>query len=123
MQKLSAKQERFCREYLVDLNATQAAIRAGYSPKTARSQGQRLLTNVDVQEFVQAAKTERADKVARTAQDVLNDIIAVTTQAHEEGDLKTALKGLELQGKHLGMFTDKLQTEHSGGISITWEKE
>lgn len=123
MQKLSAKQEQFCREYLVDLNATQAAIRAGYSPKTARSQGQRLLTNVDVQEFVQAAKTERADKVARTAQDVLNDIIAVTTQAHEEGDLKTALKGLELQGKHLGMFTDKLQTEHSGGISITWEKE
>jgi phage terminase small subunit len=114
MQKLSAKQEQFCREYLVDLNATQAAIRAGYSPKTARSQGQRLLTNVDVQEFVQAAKTERADKVARTAQDVLNDIIAVTSQARDEGDLKTALKGLELQGKHLGMFTDKIQQEVSG---------
>ena len=123
MQKLSPKQERFAREYLLDLNATQAAIRAGYSPKTARSQGQRLLTNVDVQEFVRAAKTERADKVSVTAADVLKGVIEVTLLAREEGDLKTALKGLELQGKHLGMFTDKLQTEHSGGISITWEKE
>lgn len=123
MQKLSAKQEQFCREYLVDLNATQAAIRAGYSPKTAQEQASRLLSNVIVVERVAVLKQERANKVARTAQDVLNDIIAVTTQAHEEGDLKTALKGLELQGKHLGMFTDKLQTEHSGGISITWEKE
>lgn len=123
MQKLSAKQEQFCREYLLDLNATQAAIRAGYSPKTAQEQASRLLSNVIVVERVAVLKQERANKVARTAQDVLNDIIAVTTQAHEEGDLKTALKGLELQGKHLGMFTDKLQTEHSGGISITWEKE
>ena len=123
MQKLSPKQERFAREYLVDLNATQAAIRAGYSPKTAYSMGQRLLKNVEVQAFIQSAKQERAEKLARSAQDVLNDIISVTAQARDEGDLKTALKGLELQGKHLGMFTDKLQTEHSGGINITWEKE
>jgi phage terminase small subunit len=114
MQKLSAKQEQFCREYLVDLNATQAAIRAGYSPKTARSQGQRLLTNVDVQEFVQAAKTERADKVSVTAADVLKGVIEVTMLAREEGDLKTALKGYELQGKHIGMWTEKVQQEVSG---------
>lgn len=123
MQKLSAKQEQFCREYLVDLNATQAAIRAGYSPKTAQEQASRLLSNVMVASRVAELKAQRADKLARTAQDVLNDIIAVTAQARDEGDLKTALKGLELQGKHLGMFTDKLQTEHSGGISITWETE
>jgi phage terminase small subunit len=42
------KQERFVEEFLIDLNATQAAIRAGYSEKTAKSQGQRLLTNVDI---------------------------------------------------------------------------
>jgi phage terminase small subunit len=114
MQKLSAKQEQFCREYLVDLNATQAAIRAGYSPKTAYSMGQRLLKNVEVQAFIQRAKQERAEKLSRTAQDVLNDIIAVTAQARDEGDLKTALKGLELQGKHLGMFTDRVQQEVSG---------
>lgn len=123
MQKLSPKQERFAREYLLDLNATQAAIRAGYSPKTAQEQASRLLSNVMVAARVAELKAKRAEKVDRTAHDVLNDIIAVTAQARDEGDLKTALKGLELQGKHLGMFTDKLQTEHSGGISITWEKE
>ena len=123
MQKLPAKQEQFCREYLVDLNATQAAIRAGYSPKTAQEQASRLLSNVMVAARLAELKQERAEKVARTAQDVLNDIISVTLQARDEGDLKTALKGLELQGKHLGMFTDKVQTEHSGGISITWESE
>lgn len=123
MQKLSPKQERFAREYLLDLNATQAAIRAGYSPKTAQEQASRLLSNVMVAARVAELKAKRAEKADRTAQDVLNDIIAVTAQARDEGDLKTALKGLELQGKHLGMFTDKIQTEHSGGISITWEKE
>ena len=123
MPKLTPKQEQFCREYLIDLNATQAAIRAGYSEKTANAQAGRLLVNVSVAERIAELKQERVEKVARTAQDVLNDIISVTAQARDEGDLKTALKGLELQGKHLGMFTDKLQTEHSGGINITWEKE
>jgi len=51
---LTNKQAAFVREYLVDFNATQAAIRAGYSPKTARSQGARLLTNVDVNAAIQA---------------------------------------------------------------------
>ncbi len=114
MQKLSAKQEQFCREYLVDLNATQAAIRAGYSAKTANAIGNENLLKPCIAERIAMLKQERANKVARTAQDVLNDIIAVTTQAHEEGDLKTALKGLELQGKHLGMFTDRIQQEVSG---------
>lgn len=123
MQKLSAKQEQFCREYLVDLNATQAAIRAGYSAKTANRIASENLSKPDIMERVAELKQERIEKVARTAQDVLNDIIAVTVQAREEGDLKTALKGLELQGKHFSMFTDKVQNEHSGGISITWESE
>lgn len=52
MRKLNDKQKRFAREYVIDLNATRAAIRAGYSEKTAKSQGQRLLTNVDVSEFI-----------------------------------------------------------------------
>lgn len=49
---LNPKQKRFCDEYLVDMNATQAAIRSGYSKHTAKSQGQRLLTKVDVQDFI-----------------------------------------------------------------------
>lgn len=48
MSKLNAKQEQFCREYVVDLNAAQAAIRAGYSEKTARTIGSKLLTNIDI---------------------------------------------------------------------------
>lgn len=114
MQKLSAKQEQFCREYLVDLNATQAAIRAGYSPKTAYSMGQRLLKNVEVQAFIQSAKQERAEKLARTAQDALNDLFLYTREAHENGDLRTAMKGIELQLKHFGELTDKVKSEVSG---------
>lgn len=59
----TAKKALFVQEYLVDLNATQAAIRAGYSEKTARSQGQRLLTNVDIVTAIAKAKKERADRL------------------------------------------------------------
>jgi phage terminase small subunit len=114
MQKLSAKQEQFCREYLVDLNATQAAIRAGYSPKTAQEQASRLLSNVMVAARISELKQERIEKVARTAQDALNDLFAYTREAHDLGDLKTAMKGLELQLKHFGELTDKVKSEVSG---------
>lgn len=53
MAKLTPKQKRFCEEYLIDLNATQGAIRAGYSQKTAYSTGQRMLKNVEVQNYIQ----------------------------------------------------------------------
>lgn len=56
---LNEKQLRFCQEYVIDLNATQAAIRAGYSKKTAYSQGQRLLKHDEVQERIQEIKEER----------------------------------------------------------------
>ena len=114
MAKLSPKQEQFCQEFLVDLNGAAAARRAGYSEKTAHEQASQLLAKLNIAERIAQLKQERVEKVARTAQDVLNDIIAVTAQARDEGDLKTALKGLELQGKHLGMFTEKIQQEVSG---------
>ena len=50
--KLTAKQQRFCDEYLIDLNATQAAIRAGYSKKTAKQIGQQNLTKLDLKEYI-----------------------------------------------------------------------
>ena len=110
--KLTAKQQAFVAEFLVDLNATQAAIRAGYSVKTANEQGARLLTNVSVAAAIAEAQAERAKKTQRTALDVLKDIQAVSKEAWRDGDLKTALKGFELEGKHLGMFTEK--HEHTG---------
>ena len=112
--KLTPKQERFVEEYLVDLNATKAAERAGYSARTANEQGARLLANVSVQEAIQAAKAKRAKKIAVSAEDVLRGVIEVTMLAREEGDLKTALKGYELQGKLIGMWRDKVEQEISG---------
>lgn len=59
---MTRKQDRFVKEYLIDLNATQAAIRAGYSPKTANEQGARLLANVSVQEAIAKAMAERSKR-------------------------------------------------------------
>ncbi|RJT41996.1 terminase small subunit [Mesorhizobium waimense] len=59
---MTPKQEQFVREYLIDLNATQAAIRAGYSAKTAHAQGPRLLENVEVAAAINAAKVERSEE-------------------------------------------------------------
>ena len=74
---LNAKQERFCQEFLVDLNATQAAIRAGYSEKTAKSQGSRLLTKADVSARVGELKAERAKRTEITADRVLRELARV----------------------------------------------
>lgn len=71
---MTPKQEAFVREYLVDLNATQAAIRAGYSERTANEQGSRLLTNVSVRSAIEAAQKERGERVKATADDVLREI-------------------------------------------------
>ncbi|MNC39968.1 Terminase small subunit [compost metagenome] len=68
---LTAKQQLFVKEYLIDLNATQAAIRAGYSAKTAEQQASRLLSNVKVQEAIQKAMSKRAEKVEIKAERVL----------------------------------------------------
>ena len=114
MAKLTDKQTAFVREYLVDLNATQAAIRAGYSERTANAQAGRLLANVGIREAIENAQAKRARRVEIKAEDVLRGVIEVTTQARDSGDLKTALKGYELQGKHLGMWTERVKQEVSG---------
>ncbi|HDR9052662.1 TPA: terminase small subunit [Burkholderia vietnamiensis] len=77
MPKLTANQLRFVDEYLVDLNATQAAIRAGYSKRTAKQQGARLLTNVDVAAAVTERKRSRAERVQIDADEVLAKVHAV----------------------------------------------
>ncbi|MDU9355263.1 terminase small subunit [Klebsiella sp. 141153] len=74
---LTDKQEMFCREYLVDLNATQAAIRAGYSDKTAQEQSSRLLSNVMVQNRISVLKWERNEKVGVDAAYVLRRLTEI----------------------------------------------
>lgn len=90
---LPLRRRRFVDEYLVDLNATQAAIRAGYSERTARSQGQRLLTNVDIQAALTKRIEDRAARTEVTADAVLKKVaeIAMTNLsafvAWEKGEI------------------------------------
>ena len=119
---LTPKQERFVREYLIDLNTKQAAIRAGYSAKTAYSAGPRLMKHAEVRQAVALAQEELAARAGRRAEDVLGDIRDVGREARADGDLKTALKAYELEGKHLGLFKDKVETTLSGKLTIAWQE-
>ena len=125
---MTPKQERFVEEYLIDLNATQAAIRAGYSAKTAEQQGPRLLGNVGVQRAIQAAKSARAESTGLTARKVLDDIETIkracmATVKDQLGnvtmaDPKAALKAAELEGKHLGIWVEKTEISGPGGAPV-----
>lgn len=140
---LSDKQRIFVEEYLVDLNATKAAIRAGYSERTASRIGPQLLGKTWVREAIEKAQAKRARRVEVTQDYVLSNLVEVVERTmqrapvldrkgeqvtDEEGravwtfDAKAANKALELLGKHLGLFSDRVQNEISGGLSITWEQ-
>lgn len=130
MSNLTDKQALFVKEYLVDLNATQAAIRAGYSKKTAQKIGSENLSKPLVADAIAEAQAKRFERVQITADDVVRDLIAVKDRCMraepvmirqgnemvESGEYKFehagANKSLELLGRHLKMFTDK--TEHTG---------
>lgn len=101
MAKLSDKQKRFCEEYLIDLNATQAAIRTGYSEKTAKEQASRLLTNVNVTAYIQSKQAEIRDRNAITVDFVVNGIKDIAVQGEQENN---RLKAFDLLGKHLGIY-------------------
>jgi len=76
------------------------------------------LTNVDIANAIAEAQAKRAAKVGRTAVEVLKDIQDLAKEAWRDGDLKTALKGLELEGKHLAMFTDRVEGKLTGQTVI-----
>jgi hypothetical protein len=117
---LTPKHQGFVAESLVDLNAARAAVRAGYSPGTARhSCHSAILAKPNIAAALKLALAERAARTGRTALDVLKDIQDVARKAREAGDWRAALKGLELEGKHLGMFTDKV--ECSGTVNLNHE--
>ena len=160
--KLTAKQQLFINEYLIDLNATQAAIRAGYSVKTADVQGSRMLANVKVQQAISEAMAERSkrtginqdrvvlalakiafvkmpdlvDSHGRIKDSATDDDLACIesikyksseseTGSSVEREVKIApkLKALELLGKHLGMWNDKLDVTVTQPIVISGSDE
>jgi len=119
MSKLTAKQELFCKEYLLDLNATQAAIRAGYSEKTACAIGTENLRKPNIALFIQEAMAERSESTGITADYVLNGIKELTDSLAVSEDPKSAYKGYELLGKHLALFSDKVDHTSSDGSMAT----
>jgi phage terminase small subunit len=77
VKELAPRQKLFCEEYLIDLNATQAALRAGYSEKTAHSQGPRLLENVEVKAYLAEAMAARAQRTQIDADYVLRRLVEI----------------------------------------------
>jgi phage terminase small subunit len=147
--KLTDKQKRFCDEYLIDLNATQAAIRAGYSEKTANRIANENLSKLDIQEYIQKRMKDREKRTEITQDKVLQEIARIAFDdiknylrfyTDAEGNVRTEVKdsdtidtrnisevscgkdgqfkfkvyckdnALNMLGKHLGMFTDKVES-------------
>ena len=117
MMALTAKQAQFVSEYLIDLNATQAAIRAGYSKASAKNSGYQNLHTEAVKEAISAAQAARAKRTLITQDAVLADLECIKRDAMETSvdragnvsmnNHSVAVKICELQGKHLGLFNDK----------------
>jgi len=93
-------------EYVVDLNATQAALRAGYSPKTAYSQGQRLLKDAEVASLIADKTQKTATRLELTAEMVLNGLMEIALHGEREAN---RVRSWELLGKHLALFADRLE--------------
>src|SRR5271165_758583 len=102
---LTFKQKNFCIEYLKDHNGTQAAIRAGYSAHTANEQAARLLAKVSVRAEITRRQERVAEKVELTAEYVLTGIRDQCERCATKNP-SAYLKGMELLGKHLKLFTD-----------------
>lgn len=124
--KKGTKRERFVKEYLVDRNATKAAIRAGYSAKTARQIGSKLLTKIDIQAAVDKGADKIANKLEITAEYILSVVQDITERSRTPGDEYqsfAALKGAELLGKYKKLWTEKTETQISGQLSIMTDAE
>jgi phage terminase small subunit len=130
MAKLTAKQQRFCDEYLIDLNATQAAIRAGYSKKTANRIGTENLSKLVIREYIENRMAEKEAALIANQDEVLKYLTSVlrgqsksteivieglgdgSTKARKmekEPSEKDKLKAAELLGKRYGLYTEKVE--------------
>lgn len=116
---LTNKQQRFVAEYLVDLNATQAAIRAGYSQKTAYSQGQRLLKNVEVAKAVSQHAANTSEKLDLSAERVLRGLFEEATRTGEGSSHGARVSAWGLLGKYHSLFTDKIEANVSADVTVT----
>ena len=136
MGKMTAKQKRFCDEYLLDLNATQAAIRAGYSEKNARNIASENLAKPNIKEYIDARMAEKENELIADQDEVLKYLTSVmrgkstasvlarnATGADEvkekPPDEKERLKAAELLGKRYGLYTDKIEADIDMELNIS----
>ena len=140
MAKLTPKQRRFCDEYLVSLNATQAAIKAGYSEKYAHTNTTKLLNNTTIKEFIAKRMDEKEKELIADQDEVLRYLTSVLRGESQsevvvvEGvgmgsseartiskapDEKERLKAAELLGKRYGLYTDRIEQDVDMEMSIT----
>jgi len=113
---LGAKQRQFVREFVKDLNATQAAIRAGYSVKGAESIGCQLIKNTKVAQAIEEAQEQQEKASGITEDYILAGIRDAIDMARTKGQAAIVLKGLELLGRHykLGMWVDRRDITSAG---------
>lgn len=135
---MTKKQQRFAEEYLIDCNATQAAIRAGYSAATARQIGQQNLSKLDIKQWIDKKLAEMQDKTIASAEEVMRYLTSVVRGQSTSSvlslcgdgcqeviekapDEKERLKAAELLGKRYGIFTDKMSLEGAVPVIISGE--
>ncbi len=137
---MTKKQQRFCDEYLISLNATQAAIKAGYSSKTAKSIGQENLTKPDIKEYIEQRMAEKEKELIADQDEVLKYLTSVirgqsrssvvvvenignfmseAREVKKAPDEKERLKAAELLGKRYGIYADKVEQTVDMDLNIT----
>lgn len=122
--KLTEKERIFADEYIKTTNATQSAITAGYSEKTARSKGSQLLTKINVRQYIEAVMNERSKDTIATADEVLEYLTRVVRGEEKDAfglDVSVAdkTKAAELLGKRHMLFTDKVKLDAEIEIDIS----
>lgn len=137
---MNVKQKRFCDEYLVDCNITQAAARAGYSAKNGYNTGKRILTAVEGREYVNSQLKKLHDERTADAYEVLEYLTSVMRGesreqrlklvgdgvqkvVHMEVPAKDRIRAAELIGKRYGLFKEKLEVNERAAVVILGEGE
>lgn len=134
------RQRRFADEYLIDLNAEAAAVRAGYSPKYARGNAYKLVAKSGIKEYIEKRMAEKESELIADQNEVLRYLTAVMRGESTSEEIivegigdgrskvrklektpseKDRLKAAELIGKRYGLFTDKIETDIDMDLNIT----
>lgn len=122
--KLTEKERIFADEYIKTTNATQSAIKAGYSEKTARSKGSQLLTKVNVRKYIDEVMHERSKNTIATADEVLEYLTSVVRGEEKDAfgldvSIAARTKAAELLGKRYMLFADKVKLDAEIEIDIS----